>query len=221
MGSAVRKLQADQSTAIPVPPQLKLARLRLGPRDHGTRLTYDQFQHAQYEYGYRYELIHGRLYVVTTPRLPHDWLEQWLLGLIRDYAKVYPRIINFVANKAAVFVPSLDEETCPEPDIAAYRGFPIHRLPEVQWQDVSPILIVEVLSEGSIEKDLVRNVELYLQVPSIREYWILDGLTNASRPSLKVHRRRGKRWQIIDVPLRKTYTTKLLPGFTLKIDPKA
>ena len=37
--------------------------------------------------------------------------------------------------------------TNPQPDLAAYRDFPLH-LPfdQVRWQDVSPVLVVEVLS---------------------------------------------------------------------------
>jgi len=61
---------------------------------------------------------------------------------------------------------------------------------------------------------------LYFQVPSIWEYWLVDGLEDAERPSLRVHRRRGKRWHIIDVAAGETYTTKLLPGFELMLDPR-
>jgi hypothetical protein len=32
-----------------------------------------------------------------------------------------------------------------------------------------------------------------LQVPSIREYWIIDGRDDPGRPVMLVHRRRGRR----------------------------
>jgi Uma2 family endonuclease len=77
---------------------------------------------------------------------------------------------------------------------------------------------VEILSIGSEAKDLVRNRELYLQVPSIREYWIVDPRQDADQPSLTVFRRRGARWQApLQVPPGGTYTTGLLPGFVLAL----
>jgi Uma2 family endonuclease len=41
------------------------------------------------------------------------------------------------------------------------------------------VLVGEVVWEDDPDKDLVRNVELYLQVPSIREYWVLDPLPDS------------------------------------------
>jgi hypothetical protein len=35
-----------------------------------------------------------------------------------------------------------------------------------------------------------------------------------------VHRRWGKRWKVIDLASSDTYTTRLLPGFALTIDPR-
>ena len=68
----------------------------------------------------------------------------------------------------------------------------------------------------------LRNVELYLRVPSIREYWIFDPRQDPDRPTLRVYRRRGSRWQRpVDVAPGETYTTPLLPGFALLLDPHA
>ena len=203
----------------PVPADLRIARLRFGPSDHGKLLTYDQFLHADYQPGYHYELIEGRLYVVTVPRYSHDWLEDWLFKLLEDYATRHPQIINRLLDKAAVAVPGMRKDTYPEPDLVAYRDFPRDRGPDVDWEKLSPILVIEVLSEGSIEKDLARNVGLYLKVPSIREYWVLDGVIDATRPHLKVFRRRGRNWTTIEVKFGETYTTRLLPGLEIRIDP--
>ena len=50
--------------------------------------------------------------------------------------------------------------------------------------------------------------------------WVLDARVNADQPVLHVFRRRGSKWTKIEVPFGETYTTKLLPGFALKIDPR-
>src|SRR5687768_15664390 len=84
-----------------------------------------------------------------------------------SYARSHPSVINYVTAKARVFVSGRRRTTCPEPDIAAYRDFPLADLPQVRWEDVSPMLVVEVLGGEDDQKDLVRNVALYLQVPTI------------------------------------------------------
>src|SRR5439155_1470268 len=77
-----------------------------------------------------------------------------------------------------------------------------------RWQDYSPVLVVEIVSDDDPDKDYVRNVALYAEVPSIKEYWVLDPGPDPDRPSLRVYRRRGKGWQKpIDVPFGGTYQT--------------
>ncbi|MFO0841945.1 MAG: Uma2 family endonuclease [Gemmataceae bacterium] len=196
-------------------------RLKLGPADHDRPLTFDEFMAADYAEGYEYELIRGRLYVSPFPNMPSGYLETWIFWKLKAHSVRHPEALNAVFPGGRVFVPEEAEVTAPEPDVVAYRDFrddiPID---ELRWQDFSPVLVVEVLSEGNPEKDLVRNVELYLLAPSIREYWIIDGLENANRPTLKVHRRHGKRWVVREYTYGETYTTKLLPGFELVIDPR-
>ena len=59
-----------------------------------------------------------------------------------------------------------------------------------------------------------------LAVPTIREYWVLDGRPDPDHPTMLVHRRHGQRWRIIEVGFGETYTTKLFPGFKLVLDPR-
>ena len=77
---------------------------------------------------------------------------------------------------------------------------------------MSPILVVEVLFDADPYKDLVRNVDLYLQVPSIREYWLLDARYSADEPTLIVHRRRGKRLGPPRVSLRRDVRDETAAG---------
>jgi Uma2 family endonuclease len=194
--------------------------LKLGPADHCRPMTLDEFMAGDYAGGYQYELIDGKLYVSPQPNLPQNRVEEWLSFQFSLYAREHPGVINYVSNKARVFVPGRPGVTNPEPDVAAYRKFPFHRpFRKLRWQDVSPVLVVEVLSLDDPDKDLVRNVELYFQVPSIKEYWLLDTREDPEHPLLRVHRRYGRRWRIIDVAPGETYTTRLLPGFELLLDP--
>ena len=193
---------------------------KIGPKDHGRPMSFEEFQAADYRPGHKYELIDGRLYVSPEANFPENWVDRWLFGKVLDYSRENPKIINFVTYRARVYVPGRAGITCPEPDLAAYHSFPLHRpIRKVRWQDVSPILVGEILT-GDPEKDLVRNVELHLHVPSIREYWLLDESDDPEQPTLRVHRRQGKKWRIQDFACGETYTTSLLPGFQLLIDPR-
>jgi Uma2 family endonuclease len=193
--------------------------LYLTPQDQGRALSLEQFKHASGQEGYQYELIEGKLQVSPLPNLSHDFIRKWLERCLDDYSDRHVEFLAHVQAPARVFVPGQTTGTTPEPDLAGYRDFPEEpSVDQLDWQEVSPILVVEILSEDTADKDLVRNLDLYLRVPSIREYWIVDPRANANRPSLTVHRRRGQRWQQpIEIVGGQTYTTRLLPGFQLTL----
>jgi Uma2 family endonuclease len=194
---------------------------QLGPEDHGQPMSYEEFLSGDYRKGYHYELIDGRLYVYPEPNLPENRVEMWLLFTLHHYALENPRTINYVTNKARVFVPNRQDTTAPEPDIVAYHNFPAHlSRNDVNWQEIGPILVIEVLTSEDPHKDTVRNVALYRQVPSIKEYWIFDARADADHPTVHVRRKYRGRWQTpIEVQPGETYTTGLLPGFELLVDP--
>lgn len=193
---------------------------KLGPADHGRALSYEEYLAGDYEPGFKYELIDGRLYVSPLPNLPEDRLETWLFRILDRYSERHPEIINYVTTKARVVVPNRPGVTTPEPDITAFHDVPSDG-EGVDWDDVSPLLVVEVLVEGEPYQDLERNVELYLQVPSIREYWVLDGRQSRRQPTLIVYRRRGQNWQRpIVVSFGESYTTRLLPRLNLGLQPR-
>lgn len=197
--------------------------LVLGPADHDRPISREEFDAAIGTEGYHYELIHGRVYVSPALDLPHDSVFQWAYGHLLIYGRSHPEVFNYLSSHPRVIVPGEEDRTNPQPDFAAYHDFPLHLdLDEVAWDDVSPILVGEVLSPDNRDKDLDRNVEIYLQVPSIREYWVFDPDADAGRWFLRVLRRRGPRWQKpIELKLGETYTTRLLPGFSLLLDPRA
>jgi Uma2 family endonuclease len=193
--------------------------LYLTPRDQGRPVTLEEFENADSLEGFHYELIEGKLEVSPLRNLPHDCVRDWVCKHLRDYAEQHAGIIDEVKAPARVFVPGRRRTTALEPDVAAYSDFPHHlQLAQRRWQDISPVLVADVFSEDTADKDVVRNPGLYLRIPSIREYWILDPRIDADRPGLLVYRRRGNRWQRpIAVAGGDVYTTRLLPEFTLTL----
>ncbi|WP_254511957.1 Uma2 family endonuclease [Anatilimnocola floriformis] len=191
----------------------------LGHDDHGRELTYEEFLAGDYEEGYRYELIEGRLYVSPFPNYPHDWMLSHVNELLTIYRVKNPAVVARLSSASRVFIPGKTKTTCPEPDFALYQSCPPGR--EVKWQDISPMIVVEIASPFNSEKDYVRNVELYQLVPSIREYWVFDKYADDNGPTLRVYHRSAARqsWEISDYGPRDVYTTELLPGFQLPVCP--
>jgi Uma2 family endonuclease len=194
---------------------------KLGPADHGRPMTFEEYMGGDYRQGYHYELIDGRLYVSPEANMPQDFVEQWLYVKTLRYSRRHPEIINYVSCKARVFIPGRHAVTAPEPDLAAYQNFPVRvDLATLRWEDFSPLLIGEVLSLDDPDKDLVRNVKLYWQVPSIKEYWVVDTRDNPNYPTMHVYRRQSRKWEILEVGYGERYTTPVLPGFKLLLDPR-
>ena len=191
-------------------------RLRFGPRSHGRPVTQDELELAEYRPGYKYEVIFGRLYVSPAPNPPHDAVENYIRNQIYLFSLDRPDVVGYVASRARVFVPSEVTETAPEPDIAVYVEEPVD-----DWREAEPFIVGEVMRGDSVDKDLFRNVSLYWNVPSIQEYWIFDIRKEPRRPSLLVHRRTRKDWEVLEFTADAIYETPHLPGLKLQIAPPA
>jgi Uma2 family endonuclease len=198
-----------------------VTRLKLGPRDHGREITDEESVAVSYQEGYKYEIIDGRLYVSPIADRPHDWVEKFIFRKLLAYSDGHPETLNEVTDKAQVFLPGVPRTTSPEPDVAAYRAYPRELEPHVNWRDVSPLLVVEVMGDDSEPRDLIGNVDLYWRVPSVREYWVVDFREDAARPRMTARRRLASQWQKKSIAFGKTYTTKLLRGFALVLDPRS
>jgi Uma2 family endonuclease len=86
---------------------------------------------------------------------------------------------------------------------------------------MTPLIVAEIMKDDW-KKDLVRNVELYREIPSILEYWIVDIRKDVNDPTLKVFRRDSgdEDWTATDYPADAVYKTPLLRGFKLPVTPQ-
>ena len=142
---------------------------RIGPRDHGKPMTLAAFDASDFQEGYKYELIDGRVDVTYLPELPEDWIENWLYPKLYTYAVKHPNIINYLTRKARVFIPGRKRVTVPEPDLAAYRSFPTHlAVSELRWRRVSPILVAGTvlkyhpdIADSKITRPAMADAELH------------------------------------------------------------
>ena len=178
--------------------------LLLGPGAAGMMLEPGEFDVAEFEDGFRYELIHEVLVVSPAP-LPHERDPNDELGYyLRSYRQNHPQ------------GGSLDD-TLPEHDIL--MGDDRRRADRVIWAglgrqprvDETPTIVVEFVSAG--KRSLVRDYEVkrreYLAI-GVQEYWVFNRFTR----TLTVFQASGKKDVLGE---NQTYSTPLLPGFEVPL----
>ncbi len=190
----------------------------LRPGDHGRLLTADEWEHAQYDQqGFIYEIIDGVVNVSPFPPPPHDYWVNIVSSALRDYSGQPESAINYVSQACDVLIPGRRGVTRPQPDIAAFRRFP-NPFPS-DWDDVCPLIVVEVISTRRAAKDTVRNRHLYWLARRISEYWIVDPQRDEFKPTLLALQRtaRAKEWKESVVTYGEDFASKALPGFVLNL----
>ena len=121
----------------------------------------------------RYELVDGELLVTPAPTRRHQRIIGQLYALLRPYV-IHHRLGELVLSPAEVnFTP----ESRFEPDLfvdPAVAG----RLPRASDPVTRLLLAIEVLSPGSRRHDRITK-RRFFQRNGVREYWIVDGDTEA------------------------------------------
>jgi Uma2 family endonuclease len=186
----------------------EIPRLHLDAHSSGVSLTAVEFDAAEFEEGWRYELIHGVLVVSPPPlrreRDPNEELGRWL----RNYQEGHPQ--------GGALDATFPEETVVTPtdrrraDRVIYAG-----LGRDPLEGEVPAIVVEFVSAGkrSLLRDYQEKRDEYLAA-GVREYWIIDRFARC----LTVCRQLDSAYSQQVVREGETYLTALLPGFELRLD---
>ncbi|MGE0711283.1 MAG: Uma2 family endonuclease [Planctomycetota bacterium] len=188
--------------------------LFLGPADHGRALSRAQYERASYAPGHDCELVAGRLYVSLKPNFRHARVGGYLNALLNAYSQGHSGALNFVTSGARLITNALGGETDPEPDVAGYRGLELDP-DRLSWEGIYPVLVVEVVSLTDPAKDFERNRQLYWEVPSIEEYWIVD--PRELPPTLLALVRGPEGWIEHPVEAGGHYASSCFPGLELDL----
>jgi Uma2 family endonuclease len=180
-------------------------RIKVGPADHGRRMSWDEFDLAEVQEGYHYELSRGVLTVSDVPGRRHVAQMIVLRRQLDAYDLTHPGRIHGIlsGSDCKILVPDLDSER--HPDVAVYKTpLPAGDL----WTNWVPELVIEVVSPGSEHRDYEEKPQEYLHF-GVKEYWVVD----ADRREVLGLRRWGGRWRERIVRPPEIYRTRLLPGF--------
>lgn len=186
---------------------------RLGPRSGGMLLEPKEFDAVtDYDGRYSYELVRGVVIVNPIPREaesdPNEELGHWL----RNYKESHVITTQPPAQGSAL------DKTLPEryvrtsdsrrkADRVIWAGLGCLPDPEVD----TPAIVVELVSKS--RRDWLRDYEekrREYRAVGVKEYWVTDRF----RRTLTVYRVDGTEKLVAE---KETYTTDLLPGFTMPL----
>lgn len=184
---------------------------KIGPADHGRRMSLADFEHAKVVEGKLYELGRGVIVVSEIPSLFHLAQVSVLREQFATYDLARPGRIWGVVGGSECKILLLDLDSERHPDLTVYTDIPPGDDSEV-WYSWVPEIVVEVVSADSVARDYGEKREEYLAF-GVLEYWIV----NAERDEMLVLRRRGGRWAEVAVRPPQTYTTRRLPGLVIDV----
>ena len=179
----------------------------VGPESNGRLMTPEQFDRADFEEGWRYELINGVLIVSPTPSLeerdPNEELGRWL----RNYQERHPKgsALNFTVHEHTIRT----RKNRRRADRAIWAG--LGRLPR---KNETPTIAVEFVSSAKSdrERDYEAKRKEYMAI-RIKEYWIIDRFER----SMVVHSRKAGKLHTRVIREHEVYQTALLPGFEVSL----
>jgi Uma2 family endonuclease len=186
---------------------IRTRRVLLGPASAGVPLTPRQFDQADYEEGWRYELINGVLVVSPLPLNAEVDPNEELGRLLRNYQEGHPQ-----GNALDMTLPErqiITRKNRRRADRLIWAG--LGRLPR---PDEKPTVAVEWVSKGkrSHERDYEEKRREYQEL-RIAEYWRF----NRFERTLTVFVLVGGRYRKRVFEEHDTYRTPLLPGFEVPI----
>jgi Uma2 family endonuclease len=186
--------------------------VKIGPKDHGRRMTLAEFDHAEVQEGYLYELGRGVIIVSDVPGKRHLAMVNALRRQLTAYDLAHPGRIHTIAGggECKLLVEGLESER--HPDLAVYKTAPDERDDDELWRSWIPELVIEVVSPGSQTRDYSEKPEEYLRF-GVQEYWVVD----REKPQMLAHRRSAGRWSEKVAKADEKYRSRLLPGFELDL----
>ena len=145
-----------------------------------SRMNVDEFIAWALDRPGRYELVEGVVYPMAPQRVIHADTKHAVCVALKSAVKRAKVACYAMPDGLTV---RISERTAFEPDAFVY---PAPRLGPKEVEVRNPVVVVEVLSPSTRERDLGGKVAGYFSVPSIAHYLIVD-----ADERLVIHHRRG------------------------------
>jgi Uma2 family endonuclease len=185
-------------------------RTKIGPLDHGHKMSLRAFEFARTEEGYHYELSRGVITVSEVANYYHACIVAFIRNALIAYQLEHPDAIHIILTEMAAKLLVEEYESERHPDIAVYLTKPKKPKDSTVWRTWFPEFVIEVVTERSTDRDYIDKRAEYWSL-GIKEYWIVDSM----RKQVVVLRRGKSDWIDKRLGVGDVCTTKLLPGFAL------
>ncbi|WP_164667785.1 type II toxin-antitoxin system Phd/YefM family antitoxin [Virgibacillus doumboii] len=136
------------------------------------KATYEKFLELTRNEETRYEYIDGEIYLLASPRTGHQYAVGTLFGLLFNYFQDSPCTPFTAPFDIHLKRPNDDTPCVVQPDLMVICDLDDH-LNDQDYYTGVPSLVVEVLSESTQGKDLVKKLDLYMEC-GVQEYWVVD-----------------------------------------------
>jgi Uma2 family endonuclease len=183
-------------------------RTKIGPDDHGRKMSLKDFEFVETEEGYHYELSRGYVSVADIIRYDHSMTIAELRNQLSAFRMTKPGSFLMVLGSGDCKLLVRDWESERHPDLAVYLTKPTGRKDNKLWRHWLPEFVIEVVSERSVDRDYIDKRQEYFDL-GIKEYWIVD----AKREQVVILRRGKSDWIEKRVGPAGVVATKLLSGF--------
>ncbi len=181
---------------------------RITPADNGRRMTLEEFQEAETEEGYRYELARGVIEVTKVPGDRHGTVVSNLYTGVAIYRHTHPGVIHRFGggSEYRLWLPGLVSGRNPDLGVSL-----VGQSKHFRRQGI-PALVAEVVSARSGDRDYRVKREEYLAY-GLLEYWIVDFL--GRRFTLLT--RNGDVWREQIIPDERAIPSVVLPGLATTV----
>lgn len=137
----------------------------------GRKASYEEFLELTKDTEERYEYIDGEIYLLSSPKTAHQIALTELFGIFYNWFQG-KKCITLVAPYDITLKRNPENINIVQPDIMVICDLE-EKLDEKDYYKGVPALVVEILSEGTRSKDLIKKLDLYMSC-DVWEYWIVN-----------------------------------------------
>ncbi|WNS76615.1 type II toxin-antitoxin system Phd/YefM family antitoxin [Bacillus sp. DTU_2020_1000418_1_SI_GHA_SEK_038] len=141
----------------------------------GKKASFEEFLNLTKESEERYEYIDGEIFLLASPKTVHQVTLTELFVIFYNWFKG-KKCTPLVAPYDIELKRSPDNKSIVQPDMMVICDLE-EKLDDNDYYKGVPDLVVEILSESTRRKDMIKKLDLYMSC-GVKEYWIVNPLNN-------------------------------------------